>query len=296
MKRISIIVIYLLSAAALFAQNRVGLQEAVDDFAKKLTSRLQGNETIAVIGFKTDKYDLTVTFFDIMIAKILEHDRNAVIVERHRIENLLIEQNFFLTGLVSDETAQRIGHLLGANTVIYGELINEVRKNEYRMTIRAANTESGRIILSPEPYNVRIGHNTHFWSVGASAGTAFTKPFLIGTIRGTLAPFQQSFLELGVDLGMLSGKHDVKYYSVYPYANYAYFMPFDKGGWYIGVGIGYLWSLESSAVLDSRYRIIAMNIMTGFNIVNVIDISYTLRTNFNSVGHKFAVGYTYRFQ
>jgi hypothetical protein len=132
--------------------------------------------------------------------------------------------------------------------------------------------------------------------VGASIGTAFIKPFLIGTIRGTLAPFQYSFLELGLDLGTVSGKPAIDYYSVYPYVNYAYFLPFNKGGWYIGGGVGYLWSLESSADLNFRQRIIAMNFMTGFNIANVFDISYTIRTNFEGVGSKFSVGYTYRFQ
>ena len=296
MKMFNLVIVFLLITPTLFAKNQVGLEEAVDNFAKELTSRLHGNETIAVIGFKTDKNDLMITFFDIMIAKILEYDRNAVIVERHRIENILKEQNLSLTGLISDESAQRIGHLLGADTVIYGELISEARKNEYKMTIRAAKTESGRIILSPKPYNVRIGHNPYFWSVGIFAGTAFTKPLLIGAIRGTLAPFQHSFMELGLDLGTVSGKPDVDYYSVYPYANYAYFLPFDKGGWYIGTGIGYLWSMESSADLIYRSSIIAMNLITGFNVANVFDISYTLRTNFESVGSKFSVGYTYRFQ
>ena len=214
MKKISIVIFFLLIASTLFGKNKIGLEEAVDDFAKELTSSLHGNETIAVIGFKTDKNDLMITFFDIMIAKILEHDRKAIIVERHRIENILKEQNLSLTGLVNDKSAQRIGRLLGADLVIYGELINDVRKNEYKMTIRAANTESGRIVLSPQPYNVRIGNNPYFWSAGISAGTAFTKPFLIGTIRGTLAPFQHSFLELGLDLGTISGKPDIDYFSL----------------------------------------------------------------------------------
>ena len=40
----------------------------------------------------------------------------------------------------------------------------------------------------------------------------------------------------------------------------------------------------------------AVDLMTGFNIGNVVDISYTLRTGFRGVNHKIAAGYTYRFK
>ncbi|MDR0302193.1 MAG: hypothetical protein LBI04_07785, partial [Treponema sp.] len=39
------------------------------------------------------------------------------------------------------------------------------------------------------------------WSIGASVGTSFAAPLLIGTVHGTLAPFKSSFFELGVDAG-----------------------------------------------------------------------------------------------
>jgi len=134
MRRIGITVFFLFLTSGLFGQKQVGLQEAVNDFAKELSSRLHGNRTIAVVGFKTDNHIQMVTFFDTMIEKIMEHDKNIVIVERQRIENLQKELDFSLTGLVSDNTAQRIGGFIGADTVIYGELISGERKNDYRMT------------------------------------------------------------------------------------------------------------------------------------------------------------------
>ncbi|MCL2139021.1 MAG: caspase family protein [Treponema sp.] len=142
----------------------------------------------------------------------------------------------------------------------------------------------------------KVDAETRLWSLGASAGTSFARPWLVGTIRGTLAPFRYSFLELGMDIGTFSGKPNAGYFSIYPYTNYAYFLPFDRGGWYIGTGIGYLWSLESTLNSNYYHRIIAMNIMTGFNIANALDISYTIRTDFKGVSNKFSVGYAYRFQ
>jgi hypothetical protein len=43
-------------------------------------------------------------------------------------------------------------------------------------------------------------------------------------------------------------------------------------------------------------NIFAMDFITGFNIGDVFNISYTLRTNFNRASHKVLVGYTYRFK
>jgi len=295
MKKINLVVFLIFITSALFGQSPISLQDAVNEFAKELTTRLQGEEKIAVVGLSTDKYEVVTDFHDYMIAMIMEYDRNADVFERHRLNFILEELNFSYTGLISDESAISIGKLIGADTVIYGELINDVRKNEYNLIIRAANTESGRIILSPKPYNVRIGNNPYFWSAGVSAGTSFIKPFLIGTIRVTLAPFKHSFFELGFDLGIINGKPDIEYFSLYPYVNCAYFFPFNKGGLYIGTGIGYLYSKETSADAIYRSRIIAMNFLTGINIANVFDISYTLRTNFEGVTNRFSIGYTYRF-
>jgi opacity protein-like surface antigen len=139
--------------------------------------------------------------------------------------------------------------------------------------------------------------NARLWTVGVSAGTSFADPWLIGTIRGTIAPLPFSFLEVGFDAGFISNKEWADgYYSLYPFAHYALFLPFaGKGGWYIGAGGGYMlreYRVEDWSESGSFW---AADFTTGFNIGNVFDISYTLRTNFDSAGNKIAVGYTYRF-
>ena len=288
-----IIIFFLFVGNNLFGQDNIGLEEAINKFAEELVSRIPDNIKVAVVAFDTVRKDLKDVFIETMMERI--NDRKIVLIERENIKYAQKEIGFSMTGLISELTAQRIGHFIGANIVIYGVLRKGEKKNEYKINITATVTETAVILLTKN-YKIRIGHNPYLWSVGASVGTAFTKPFMIGTIRGTIAPLQHSFLELGVDIGIVSGKPDVDYYSVYPYANCAYFLSFDKGGWYIGTGIGYFWSLESSANSNYRYRIIAMNFVTGFNIANVFDISYTLRTNFKNAGSKFSVGYTYRFK
>jgi hypothetical protein len=136
-----------------------------------------------------------------------------------------------------------------------------------------------------------------FWTVGASAGSSFAVPWLIGTVHGTIAPFKYSFLELGLDVGMVSGMADVGYYSLYPYVHYAFFMPFaKKGGWYVGAGAGYMranFDFEGNEVPTGYF---AADVVAGVNLWNMLDISYTLRTNFKRAGSKVSVGYVYRFK
>ena len=159
------------------------------------------------------------------------------------------------------------------------------------------------------------------WSVGASLGTSYPAraPLFIGTVRGTLAPFNYSFLELGMDIGGnkfdvhtyyadYNGLEEVKYFSLYPFANYALFLPFTRtargkrGGWYAGAGLGvmfakYTFEIEGP-IWDTAF---VVNLVTGFNILDMFDISYTLRTDFKSryfgdwFNGKFTIGYVYRF-
>ncbi|MCL2805415.1 MAG: penicillin-binding protein activator LpoB [Treponema sp.] len=287
------------SFTPLFSQNIVTMQAAIDNFADDFTSRFT-NKKIAVVAFETDKHDLAVDFIDTMIGKLIENNlkknRNIEVYERHRIEYIQRELDFSLTGKVSDETVKRIGHFIGADIVIYGSIRKGNSINEYQMTITATEAESARIILQ-KPYTVRLIYNSHLWTIGASLGTSFISPLVIGTIHGTVAPFRYSFLELGIDLGFLSNDPLVtNYYSILPFAHYAFFLPFEKGGWYVGAGIGYLHSEQTKSGSSGLNRSITFNVITGFNILNIINISYALRTNFaDFINNKLSIGYTYRF-
>ncbi|WP_461255310.1 hypothetical protein [Treponema sp. R80B11-R83G3] len=140
--------------------------------------------------------------------------------------------------------------------------------------------------------------------IGASVGTSFAAPLAIVTLHGTLAPFDDSFFDLGVDAGFgILGVDDVEYFSVYPYVNFALFTPFERsegekrGGYYAGAGIGVMFAnytyKVAGAIWDTAF---AVNIVIGLNLFEMFDISYTLRTNFTSADNKLSIGYVYRFK
>jgi len=135
------------------------------------------------------------------------------------------------------------------------------------------------------------------WSIGASAGTAFSAPWFIGTINGTLAPFKHSFFDVGLELGLVSGETDVGYYSFYPFAHYAFFIPFaEKFGWYAGAGAGFMFASYSFDERKVASNTFAVDLSSGFILWNMLNISYSFRTNFKTVGNKLAVGFVYRFK
>jgi hypothetical protein len=281
--------------ASLFSQTTTALYKAVDesitDFARDFIKRFPDNRNIAVIGFETKDRDLMVHFIDTMIGTLNETGGSKIeVYERQRLENLQKELDFSLTGRVSENTEQRIGQFIGADTLLYGAM-----ESGGRMTITAATTETGRILFH-KTYD--LSGSTRLWSIGVSIGSSFSRPLVIGTVHGTIAPFRYSFLELGVDAGLLSRNTDESYYSITPYAHYAFFFPFDKGGIYAGAGVGYMFGNISyqDERDDDPVRIITADGIIGINLFDALDVSYTLRTTFKTVTNKFSVGYTYRFK
>ena len=136
------------------------------------------------------------------------------------------------------------------------------------------------------------------WTVGASVGTSFTYPLLVTTIRGTIAPFKYSFLELGIDGGFFSKGSDVGHNSVHPFAHLAFFYPFTKSlGFYAGAGGGCMIAAFNFSGSDKLpVNIPAADFNAGLNLFGMIDLSYTFRTDFKNTGNKVSVGYTYRFK
>jgi len=149
---------------------------------------------------------------------------------------------------------------------------------------------------------------------------------IITTIHGTFAPFKYSFFEFGVDVSLrtledsyyskIFGYSDtctVESFLLYPFANYALFLPFGrtkKGerieGWYTGVGLGvrfvnYTYKFERPILDNTTFTIwdttVAMNIFTGFNL-GIFDISYTVQWDlyYSFPFLKLSIGYVYRFK
>jgi len=150
-----------------------------------------------------------------------------------------------------------------------------------------------------ERVNRESTKETRLWSVGAAVGTSFADPFFIGTVRGTVAPFNYQFLELGMDLGFVSGVKGVSSsWSICPYVHYAFYYPLSEiVGLYAGAGAGYLLVSYTFDGIDDPVSTgyMAVDAAAGVRLWNMLDFSYTFRTNFKGASNKISVGYSYRF-
>jgi len=103
-----------------------GLDRALDDACKTISSRLSDGSRIAVILFYSPSERLSEYAVEELTAQLVSTYRFDV-VERRYIDLVRRELNFQLSGEVSDESAQSIGKMLGAQYITFGsfERIND---------------------------------------------------------------------------------------------------------------------------------------------------------------------------
>jgi curli biogenesis system outer membrane secretion channel CsgG len=108
-----------------------------------LEPRLEAGKRIALLPINAaDKENGSYAYdtLTVMFTNTLKYD----MLERSRIDQILQEQNFQLSGLVSDETAVSIGKLLGANVIIIGDISGA--GNTRRLVFRCLDVETEKIL------------------------------------------------------------------------------------------------------------------------------------------------------
>jgi TolB-like protein len=137
-----------------FAEEVPDVDAAFPAMAARLSSaeaRLP-KKTIAVYGFEVigrpgDSYAVyateKLTHELVMLGKLL-------VLERSRLDEVLNEQNFSLTGAVDAGTAARIGKLLSVDAVVIGTI--RVTRTRTEFIVRIIQSETGIILASADEY------------------------------------------------------------------------------------------------------------------------------------------------
>ena len=116
-------------------------------------------------------------------------------------------------------------------------------------------------------------------------------------MQGTIAPWRYSFFNLGMDVGTVSGESDTKHFFLYPFAHYAFFLPFtNESGWYAGAGAGFMMAAYTFPEGKVSRNIFTADVSTGYIFGFGLTISYSFRTDFKTGSNKIALGYSYRFK
>ncbi|MCL2066787.1 MAG: SUMF1/EgtB/PvdO family nonheme iron enzyme [Treponema sp.] len=115
------------------------LDEAIQIAAGDINTSLGESTIVAVINFSSPSENLS----DYVVEELMGSLTNAkklVVVDRSNLALVREEMNLQLSGEVSDESAQAIGRMLGAQGIITGSLVSLGR--EFRFRVYAINVES----------------------------------------------------------------------------------------------------------------------------------------------------------
>ena len=143
MKKLLVFWFLLCCASLIFAQETVVLDDAILDSVNFFSSKLRSGSTVAVTNFEAETKELS-DFIIQELSVAFANTGSVRVVERSRLEILESELNFNMSGSVSDETAQGIGRMIGAQILFSGS-ISQYR-DMYRMRIQAIVVETAEII------------------------------------------------------------------------------------------------------------------------------------------------------
>ena len=182
-KLILSLLIVMFSASIAYAQDAVNLDRAIQDIAYYFNRQLPAHSVVLVLNITSEHQPFSSYIIDGLIDNIITL-KNLIPVDRNNLEGIKTEIQFNLSGYVSDESAQAIGKMLGAETVISGE-IALVTGRMYQLRVRAVNVETTEIrgtvnrnIIIDRKVEILTGNANNFpVSIGAGIrlGGVFTE-------------------------------------------------------------------------------------------------------------------------
>jgi len=118
------------------------LDETIVDAVTYLNGRLPKGSKILVLNINSDYLQLSDYIIDGLVENVVNSGLFSV-VDRQQLDIIRKELDFQTSGEVSDETAQSIGKIAGAQTIISGNI--SVVGNFYRLGIRAIKVETAEV-------------------------------------------------------------------------------------------------------------------------------------------------------
>ena len=132
------------SGAVLAQLNKKKLDDALYSTAAKLIFDLPHYATIAILSIQAGDEAAAEYIINELEYKFVDAKKFRI-VDRRRLDQLRKEQDFQLSGEVSDDSAVSIGNMLGATIVITGDVTRVASNNQ--LVLRALDVQTAQIIL-----------------------------------------------------------------------------------------------------------------------------------------------------
>jgi hypothetical protein len=178
LKGIFFLFLWLFLPIVAFAQT-TSYNDAIERVARSIESKLSGNSPIAILKFDSSSEMFSARIINDLTESFIKE--NVTVVDRQNIKITLQEQNFQLSGYVSDESAISIGHMLGAQSIIIGSGENMV--DYYHIQFRMIGVESS-IVQDQISLNVRYDSSMKRILSGSTGNNIGSTHFLIGARLG----------------------------------------------------------------------------------------------------------------
>jgi hypothetical protein len=153
-KMATVLVLMLIVTSAICAQT-VTYDVAVRSIVTQIVRAIDENEIIAIVGFDSTSEQFSTKLIDDVTRDLIND--GIKVVERQRLDAVLREQNFQLSGNVSDESMQSIGRMLGASSIVIGN--GENMTEHYRINFRVLSVRTAlvkRQIAQDVTYNANM--------------------------------------------------------------------------------------------------------------------------------------------
>jgi TolB-like protein len=123
----------------------LSFDDALGTGMQKIESDLPEGSQVAILDFKSDNENLSSYIIEEMYDKMVNFGK-LVIMERSRTDTIAMEVGYQLSGEVDDNEIINIGHQLGADYVITGQIT--FSGEAYRLRVFAIDIEKGRRVAS----------------------------------------------------------------------------------------------------------------------------------------------------
>ena len=140
-KSLVILAVLILLAGSINAQ-QLNFDTIIERSARAVEEVLPQGTKVAVLNFASTSESFSDHVIEELTGKLVM-GRKITIVDRRNLALITNEMNLQLSGDVSDESAQAIGRMLGAQSIVSGTLTN--MGTFYRFRIRVINVETAAI-------------------------------------------------------------------------------------------------------------------------------------------------------
>ena len=146
-----------------------------------LNESIPSGRKIAFINIQSTSTSLTEYILDELMANAV-NDRIFSVVDRQQLDAARAELNFNMSGEVSDQSAQSVGQMLGAQTIITGR-VSQIGER-YRLNIRALEVETVQVQGSNN-WNIAAGSTITALMRGGGGSVGRTQSTTARTTTGS---------------------------------------------------------------------------------------------------------------